>query len=137
MYGQILRRLRESKGRTQAEVAKSVGISAAHLARLESSQRGLYVEDFVAIAQALGEEPGNLLPNELGDIAHLKPLIDRLSSVSPQVLPRIAAILGSLLQLTEEVASPVAHEPVPKKKKVSGKTRQAAPRKGRLRGSRE
>lgn len=36
--------------------------------------RGLYVEDFVSIAEALGEKPGNLLPNELGDVSHLKPL---------------------------------------------------------------
>jgi transcriptional regulator with XRE-family HTH domain len=79
MYGRILRQLRESRGRTQAEVARVVGISAPHLARLEASKRGLYVEDFVAIAEALGEKPGNLLPNELGDIAHLKPLIDRLA----------------------------------------------------------
>jgi transcriptional regulator with XRE-family HTH domain len=40
MYGRILRQLRESKGRLQAEVARSVEISPAQLARLESNQRG-------------------------------------------------------------------------------------------------
>ena len=49
MYGRILRTLRESKGRAEAGVARSVGISPAHLARLEANQRGLYVEDFAAI----------------------------------------------------------------------------------------
>jgi transcriptional regulator with XRE-family HTH domain len=58
MYGRILRHLRESKGRSQAEVAKAVAISPAHLARLEAEQRGLYVKDFVNIAEALGEKPG-------------------------------------------------------------------------------
>lgn len=105
MYGGILRRLRESKGRVQAEVARTVGISPAQLARLESNQRGLYVEDFVSIAEALGEKPGNLLPNDVGDFARLKPLIDRLASVRPEYLARVAAIIGKIVLLTDDVAA--------------------------------
>lgn len=105
MYGRILRQLRESKGRSQAEVARSVGISPAQLARLETNQRGLYVEDFVLIAETLGEKPGNLLPNSLGDIGHLKPLIDILSAVKEEFLPRVSVILGKIVLLTEEVAT--------------------------------
>ena len=78
-------------------------MSPAQLARLEANQRGLYVEDFVTIAEALGEKPGNLLPNDLGDIGYLKPLIDRLSSVKPEFLSRIAAIIGKIVLLTEDV----------------------------------
>lgn len=103
MYGPILRQLREAKSRSQAEVARSVGISPAQLARLETNQRGLYVEDFVRIAEALGEKPGNLLPNDLGAIGHLKPLIDRLASVPPELLARVAAILEKVVLLTTEV----------------------------------
>jgi transcriptional regulator with XRE-family HTH domain len=103
MYGQILRQLRESKARGQAEVARSIGISPAQLARLETNQRGLYVEDFVSIAEELGEKPGNLLPNDLGDIGRLKPLIDRLAAVKPEFLPRISAIIEKIVLLTEEV----------------------------------
>ena len=80
MHGRILKKLREAKNVTQASIARSVGISPAQLARLESNQRGLYLEDFILIAEALGEKPGNLLPNDLGDIGHLKPLIDRIFS---------------------------------------------------------
>ena len=105
MYGRMLRQLRESKGRAQAEVARSVGISPAQLARLEANQRGLYVEDFVSIAEALGEKPGNLLPNDLGDIAHLKPLIDRLAAVRPEFLPRLTAIIAKIVLLTEDVTA--------------------------------
>jgi transcriptional regulator with XRE-family HTH domain len=105
VYGRVLRQLRESKGRSQAEVARSVEISPAQLARLEANQRGLYVEDFVRIAEALGEKPGNLLPNDLGDIGHLKPLIDRLASVKPEFLPRIAAIIEKIVLLSEDVAA--------------------------------
>jgi transcriptional regulator with XRE-family HTH domain len=103
MYGRILRELRVSKGRGQAEVARSVGISPAQLARLEANQRGLYIEDFVSIAEALGEKPGNLLSNDLGKIGHLKPIIDRLASVSPEFLPRVSSIIAKIVLLTENV----------------------------------
>ncbi len=105
MYGKVLRQLRESKARSQAEVARSVGISPAQLARLEANQRGLYVEDFVRIAAALGEKPGNLLPNDLGEIGHLKPLIDRLAAVRPEFLARFAAIIEKIVLLTDAAAS--------------------------------
>src|ERR1700682_5238643 len=101
MYGRILRHLRESKGRSQASVARSVGISPAQLARLESNQRGLYLEDFVRIAEALGEKPGNLLPNDLGDIGHLKPLIDRLSAIRPAFLGSVTTIIDKITLLIE------------------------------------
>lgn len=104
MDGRILRQLREAKGRSQADVAKSVGISAAHLARLESNQRGLYLEDFVNIVEALGEKPGNLLPNDLGTIGHLKPLIDRLATVRPELLGHVTAIVDRIVNLADHVS---------------------------------
>ncbi|HEX6177555.1 MAG TPA: helix-turn-helix domain-containing protein [Thermoanaerobaculia bacterium] len=101
MYGGILRHLREAKGRSQAEVAKAVAISPAHLARLEAGQRGLYVEDFVSIAEALGEKAGNLLPNDVGAMGHVKPIVDSLAAVPPELLPQIAAILAKVIALAE------------------------------------
>ncbi len=105
MYGSILRHLRETKGRSQAEVARSVGISPAKLARLETNQRGLSVEDFVLIAETLGERPGNLLPNDVGDIGHLKPLIDRIAAVPPRVLAPVAAIIEQAVLLAEQAGA--------------------------------
>lgn len=130
MYGRILRQLRESKGRGQAEVARSVGISPAQLARLEANQRGLYVEDFVSIAEALGEKAGNLLPNDLGDIAHLKPLIDRLAAVRPEFLPRLTAIIAKIVLLTEDVTAsarlvPEAQNPEPRRRSQPAETRKS------------
>src|SRR6478672_13187577 len=128
MYGRILRQLRESKGRLQAEVARSVGISPAQLARLESNQRGLYVEDFVRIAEALGEKPGNLLSNDVGDIGHLKPLIDRLATVRDELLPRVSTIIEKLVLLTEDMTAATRRGD-----KSQPKPKAAAPRKGRRR----
>jgi transcriptional regulator with XRE-family HTH domain len=105
MYGRILRQLREAKGRSQADVARAVSISPAHLARLETEQRGLYVDDFVNIAEALGEKPGNLLPNDVGAIGHLKPLIDRLAALRPEQLPHVMAILGKVVLLAESAVN--------------------------------
>lgn len=103
MYGQMLRKLRESKGRAQAEVARKAEISPAQLARLETEQRGLYVEDFVRIAEVMGEKPGNLLPNDLGHIGHLKPLIDLLAGLEPEYLGRVEVILEKIVLLTHDV----------------------------------
>lgn len=114
LYGRMLRELRESKGRSQADVARTVGISPAHLARLEKNQRGLYLEDFVMIAEALGEKPGNLLPNDLGAMGHLKPLIDRLLAVKPEFLARVAAIIRSVVQLSEASAEATS-QPLPER----------------------
>jgi len=129
MYGRILRQLRESKGRLQAEVARSVGISPAQLARLESNQRGLYVEDFVRIAEALGEKPGNLLSNDVGNIGHLKPLIDRLAAIRPEFLARVSTIIEKLILLTEDMTA--AKRLLPQVAKTQQKSQSAAPRKGR------
>src|SRR5258708_4044964 len=103
MYGQMLRKLREARGRTQADVARKAEVSPAQLARLETEQRGLYVDDFVRIAEVLGEKPGNLLPNDLGHIGHLKPLIDRLGGLEPEFLGRVEAILEKIILLTDDV----------------------------------
>lgn len=126
MYGRILRHLRESKGRSQAEVAKAVAISPAHLGRLEAEQRGLYVKDFVSIAEALGEKPGNLLPNDVGAIGHVKPLVDRLAAVPPELLSQVTAILAKVVLLAETIviAAPLAGASQPK-------SRPASQRKGR------
>ena len=130
MYGHVLRQLREAKGRGQAELARSVGISPAQLARLEANQRGLYVEDFVRIAEALGEKPGNLLPNDLGDIGHLKPLIDRLAAMKPEFLARVTHIIEKIILLTEDVSN-AAPSTEPPEARPRRKPRTAAERKGR------
>lgn len=120
VYGRILKEVRVARGRSQADVARTVGISPAQLARLERNQRGLYLEDFVRIAEALGEKPGNLLPNDLGNVGHLKPIIDRLASIRPELLAEVTAIVERLVALTEDHTGKPSRHPAP-----------AATRKGR------
>jgi len=52
-----------------------------------------------------GRKPGNLLPNDLGEIGHLKPLIDRLASMRPEFLARVTGIVGKIVLLTEDVTT--------------------------------
>lgn len=130
MYGRILRQLRESRGLSQAAVARSVGMSPAQLARLESGQRGLYLQDFVEIVESLGDKPGNLLSNDLGRIGHLKPLIDRLVTVEAEFLAHITAIIGRVIRLTEDVAA--ARELVPPQSAVMAQRKsRPAPKRSR------
>jgi hypothetical protein len=107
-------------------------MSPAQLARLEANQRGLYVEDFISIAEALGEKPGNLLPNDLGDIGHLKPLINRLSGLKPEFLARVATIIGKIVLLTEDVTATTAMLPQKQDGKPGRRSQSAAQRKGHL-----
>lgn len=123
MYGRILRQLRESRGRSQADVARAVSISPAHLARLEAEQRGLYVKDFVSIAEALGEKPGNLLPNDVGVIGHVKPLVDRLAGLRPELLPYVTAILGKVVLLAESVVTAAPSGGTSRRKPPAASTR--------------
>ena len=68
------------------------------------------------------EKPGNLLPNDLGDIGRLKPLIDRLAAVKPEFLARISTIIEKIVLLTEEVTHDAKTAPP--------KTKPATKRKG-------
>jgi transcriptional regulator with XRE-family HTH domain len=123
MYGRILRQLRESKSRSQADVARQAGISPAQLARLERNQRGLYVEDFVRIVGILGDKPGNFLPNDNGDIAHLKPIIDRLATVEHAYLGRIIEVIDAIVSLTQDAR---ARKPTTPKKTGASRRKRAS-----------
>ena len=85
------------------------------------------------IAAVLGEKPGNLLPNDMGDIAHLKPLIDRLATIRPEVLPRVTAIIEKIVLLTEDMT---AAAKVPSRKQGRA-PRSPTPAIGKRKGSGE
>ena len=49
-----------------------------------------------------GTVEGNA-PVKIGDVGHLKPVIDRLASIRPEFLAGITAIIERLVLLTEDV----------------------------------
>ena len=91
MYARILRQLREAKGRSHADEGKEVSTFSARLARPETEERGLSIDDFVTLAEASGEKPGNLLRNSLEAPRHLKPLVGRPACGHGAESPRMIA----------------------------------------------
>jgi len=64
MVGQALRRIRQERGWTQAELAEAAGLSSNYVARLE---RGELVPSFLVVHQlctALGVQPNELIEVE-------------------------------------------------------------------------
>ena len=63
---------------------------------------------------------GAALSNDLGEIGHLKPIIDRLASLDAEFLPRVSIIIDKIVLLTENVQqgekSRQKSPPAPKRK---------------------
>jgi transcriptional regulator with XRE-family HTH domain len=56
-----LRRLRESRGMTQRELADKAGLAASQISNFECGERVPSLKNFCAICNALICEPGHLL----------------------------------------------------------------------------
>lgn len=64
-FGQIIRLRRERVGLTQVELAKKVGASGSYLQFLEYGQRQPTLSTFLQLAEALDENPTELLQDTL------------------------------------------------------------------------
>jgi transcriptional regulator with XRE-family HTH domain len=60
-----IKEIRKLRKMTQQELADKVGISQAHIARLEKNERGLDIDVLPLFAKALDVEPWELLPKEM------------------------------------------------------------------------
>jgi transcriptional regulator with XRE-family HTH domain len=56
-----LRRIREARGLSRAELARRAGFSASHVVKLERGEARLHVDDLAAFAAALACEPADLV----------------------------------------------------------------------------
>jgi transcriptional regulator with XRE-family HTH domain len=61
VLGIVLREIREQKNLTQAQLAKSVGISSVGWGKLEKGVSGLSVENLVVASKYLGISPSEIL----------------------------------------------------------------------------
>ena len=57
-----IRALRKKAGLTQEQLAEKIGISQVHLGRLENNARSMDLEQVENIANALGVQPLDILP---------------------------------------------------------------------------
>lgn len=101
-YAQAIREqivtARKARGWTQTTLAERAGIKQSTVSRIESTTRGIDVDEFVAIATVLGLNAGDMLPNSAGLISRdIKPLIETLKQLEPAVRDRT-------LRIVEEIA---------------------------------
>jgi ribosome-binding protein aMBF1 (putative translation factor) len=61
-----LARERKRAGLTQAQLADAIGRPQSFIAKVEQGERRLDVVEFVAVAEALGRRPGELLAEMFG-----------------------------------------------------------------------
>lgn len=83
-----IKEFRKLRKMTQQELADKVGISQAHIARIEKNERGLDVDVLPIFAKALGVEPWELLPKEM----------------QPNISPEEAEILRAVRKAKEVTA---------------------------------
>lgn len=74
--------IRKSRGLTQVQLAEKVGISQAHISRLENGDDSVSLKLLAELAQALGVRPSDLLMDRS---AKEQILIEAYRSASPEI----------------------------------------------------
>lgn len=64
--GQVLRKIREEKGASQERVAELSDVHRNFVGEFERGNKGLSLESFIRICQALEKEPSEVLSQILG-----------------------------------------------------------------------
>lgn len=96
--GQRIRALRRGAMLTQEELAQQAGISASFLGHIERGTRVLSVETLMALCNALGVTPNELLGMEYASLS--APLPERVIVSVPSLLQGVADLLKNL-QISE------------------------------------
>ena len=98
MLNENLKNIRRSKGLSQEELAQQAGISASFLGHIERGTRVLSVETLMALCNALGVTPNELLGMEYASLS--APLPERVIVSVPSLLQGVADLLKNL-QISE------------------------------------
>lgn len=61
--GSRIRRLRQEKSISQAQLAKLIGVGQSFISKLENNRSSVSIETLEKIANALGVSPGRLIDN--------------------------------------------------------------------------
>jgi len=106
--GQRVRELRIATGRTQAQLAKTLGTTQTALSEIERGNRGLTVQQVVKLSRSLKTSPNDIL-GESGNGSQSEPTSPRLLRRLRRLekLPKvhqdaILKVLDSLLKAQEE-----------------------------------
>ena len=113
-FGAKLRKLRQEKGLTQAEMAKAIRVSPAYLSALEHGKRGRpswhLIQSIIAHLNIIWDEAEELI--KLSRVSHPKVTIDTsgLSPLATEFANELAVRIGKiddekLVQLLERIKS--------------------------------
>ena len=86
MIGEKIREVRQSQGRSLAEIAKQASISVATLSRIETDKQSIDVDLLLVLASVLGIDAGDLIGSSGdgdgdGDARH--PLAQKIAGLEP------------------------------------------------------
>jgi len=102
-FGAKLRRLRQERSLTQAQMAEAVGVSSAYLSALEHGKRGRpswrLVQAIIAHLNIIWDEAEDLV--RLSRVSHPKITIDT-SGLSPTATELANELAGSIAKLDEK-----------------------------------
>lgn len=102
---EIVRAILDAKGWKQLDLAEASGITPSHLSRIFSGERELSLDHLVAIAEALGVKPGDLLENSAGSYAELLPIMKRLTAFTADERYHIGQALESIINVRQSCLS--------------------------------
>lgn len=103
-------------------VANAAGLSKQQFSEIEKDKRGIDVNEFVAIATAMGYKPGDLLANSGGVRPDLKPIVEELERVRPATLGRVRDMLRVIDGAVIDAERAATTEPVPARAPQSERT---------------
>ncbi|MFF5177279.1 helix-turn-helix domain-containing protein [Micromonospora sp. NPDC000316] len=109
VIGGVLRRLRQSQGRTLREVAASAGVSVPYLSEVERGRKEASSEVLAAICRALGIRLSDLLEAARDDLRRDEPRIPTAPRASLSRLERATAARQDAGQHTLRTNGPILH----------------------------
>ena len=81
MIGERLRQLRQSQGRSLADIAGKAKVSVATLSRIENDKQSLEINLLVTLAQVLQVAPADLLQRVTDENDEERPLAQRIAGL--------------------------------------------------------
>ncbi|MEV4118003.1 helix-turn-helix transcriptional regulator [Micromonospora sp. NPDC049645] len=109
VIGGVLRRLRQSQGRTLREVAASAGVSVPYLSEVERGRKEASSEVLAAICRALGIRLSDLLEEARDDLRRVEPRIPAAPRAALTRFERATVVRHDASQHTLRASGPILH----------------------------
>ncbi|MFF0150184.1 helix-turn-helix domain-containing protein [Micromonospora sp. NPDC005203] len=109
VIGGVLRRLRQSQGRTLREVAATAGVSVPYLSEVERGRKEASSEVLAAICRALGIRLSDLLEEARDDLRRIEPRIPAAPRAQLSRIERAEVVRHDARQHALRTSRPIPH----------------------------